>query len=128
MVCSRWRIRSGDASDRASPSGPAGSTIWAAVIVMTPFERAVRGELEGSHGGRAHVLNDVTGHRATPLCGTQLSSETQRTALAALSGGLAIKDVAAQHGGAAGSSPDYATRTPNKHDCATRVLDPWDLC
>src|SRR5699024_7887898 len=35
--CSRLRIRSGDASARASPSRPEGSTMWGAVIVMTPF-------------------------------------------------------------------------------------------
>lgn len=44
-----------------------------AVIVMTPFESAVRGSLEGSRGGRTHVhyRNDL-GDRATPLSGTQL--------------------------------------------------------
>src|SRR5699024_3852340 len=62
--CSRLRIRSGDASARASPSRPEGSTMWGAVIVMTPFESAVRGSLEGSHGGRAHVRDD---HGATAL-------------------------------------------------------------
>ena len=32
--------------------------------MMTPFEGAVRGSLEGSHGGRVHVWNDVPDHRA----------------------------------------------------------------
>jgi hypothetical protein len=42
--------------------------------VMTPFERAVRGELEGSRGGRAHVQPEDDGSdRATPLSGTQLT-------------------------------------------------------
>lgn len=41
--------------------------------MMTPFERAVRGELEGSRGGRAHVQPEDDGSdRATPLSGTQL--------------------------------------------------------
>lgn len=52
MVYSRLRIRSGDASDKASPSSRAGSTLCGGVIVMTPFESAVRGSLEGSRGGR----------------------------------------------------------------------------
>ena len=44
-----------------------------AVIVMTPFESAVRGSLEGSRGGRTHVhYRDDLGDRATPLSGTQL--------------------------------------------------------
>src|SRR5699024_886894 len=38
--------------------------MWGAVIVMTPFERALVGELEGSHGDRVHV-GDV--HGATAL-------------------------------------------------------------
>ncbi len=29
--------------------------MWGAVIVMTPFESAVRGSLEGSHGDRFHA-------------------------------------------------------------------------
>ena len=33
--------------------------------MMTPFESAVRGSLEGSHGGRAHVRDDHD--RATAL-------------------------------------------------------------
>ena len=42
--------------------------------MMTPFERAVRGELEGSRGGRAHVQPEDDGSdRATPLSGTQLT-------------------------------------------------------
>lgn len=40
--------------------------------MMTPFESAVRGSLEGSHGGRVYVSDDERGHRATPLSGTQL--------------------------------------------------------
>ena len=32
--------------------------------MMTPFEGAVRGSLEGSHGGRVHVRDDVANHRA----------------------------------------------------------------
>lgn len=46
-----------------------------AVIVMTPFESAVRGSLEGSRDGRTHVhyRNDL-GDPATPLCGTQLAT------------------------------------------------------
>ena len=43
---------------------------------MTPFESAVRGSVEGSHGGRAHVRDDHCCHRATPLCGTQLAPIT----------------------------------------------------
>ena len=43
---------------------------------MTPFESAVRGSLEGSHGGRAHVRDDHgQGYRATPLSGTQLPTD-----------------------------------------------------
>src|SRR5699024_8347497 len=38
--------------------------MWGAVIVMTPFESAVRGSLEGSHGGRAHVRDDHDGATA----------------------------------------------------------------
>src|SRR5690625_4143216 len=38
--------------------------MWGAVIVMTPFERALVGELEGSHGGRV-LVGDV--HGATAL-------------------------------------------------------------
>ena len=38
--------------------------MWGAVIVMTPFESAVRGSLEGSHGGRAHVRDDPDGATA----------------------------------------------------------------
>src|SRR5690606_7225906 len=72
-VCSSDRMRSGLASARASPSTPPGSTMWGAVIVMTPFEGAVRGSLEGSRDGRVYVYNhDELGDRATPLCGTQL--------------------------------------------------------
>src|SRR5690606_21954684 len=72
-VCSSDRMRSGLASARASPSMPPGSTMWGAVIVMTPFEGAVRGSLEGSRDGRVYVYNhDELGDRATPLCGTQL--------------------------------------------------------
>ena len=41
--------------------------------MMTPFESAVRGLLEGSHGGRVYVPDDERGHRATPLSGTQLA-------------------------------------------------------
>jgi hypothetical protein len=41
MVCNRLRIRSGDASVRASLSRPAGSTIVGAVIVLMPFEWVV---------------------------------------------------------------------------------------
>src|SRR5690625_8000263 len=73
--CSSDRMRSGLASARASPSRPAGSTMLAAVIVMTPFEGAVRGSLEGSRDGRVHVdvhAGEDLGYRATPLCGTQL--------------------------------------------------------
>ena len=41
--------------------------------MMTPFESAVRGSLEGSRGGRIHVHHqDDLRHRATPLSGTQL--------------------------------------------------------
>jgi len=48
--------------------------MWGAVIVMTPFEGAVRGSLEGSRDGRVYVYNhDELGDRATPLCGTQLT-------------------------------------------------------
>src|SRR5690606_2472631 len=73
-VCSSDRMRSGLASARASPSMPPGSTMWGAVIVMTPFEGAVRGSLEGSRDGRVYVYNhDELGDRATPLCGTQLT-------------------------------------------------------
>src|SRR5699024_5478464 len=77
MVCSSSRIRSGDASARAWPSRPAGSTIWGAVIVMTPFESAVRGSLEGSHGDRfhaeqLHAVGHGPGHRVTPLYGALL--------------------------------------------------------
>ena len=32
--------------------------------MMTPFEGAVRGSLEGSHGGRAHVRDDHDGATA----------------------------------------------------------------
>src|SRR5690606_12001866 len=72
-VRSSDRMRSGLASARASPSMPPGSTMWGAVIVMTPFEGAVRGSLEGSRDGRVYVYNhDELGDRATPLCGTQL--------------------------------------------------------
>ena len=47
--------------------------------MMTPFERAVRGELEGSRGGRAHVQPEDDGSdRATPLSGTQLPPPLQR--------------------------------------------------
>ena len=49
--------------------------------MMTPFERAVRGELEGSRGGRAHVQpGDDGGDRATPLSGTQLHTVSPRAA------------------------------------------------
>ena len=66
MVCSRLRIKSGLASDRASPNRPAGSTMCGAVIVMTPFESAVEGSLEGSRGGRTHVhYRDQVSDRAT---------------------------------------------------------------
>lgn len=41
---------------------------------MTPFESAVRGSLEGSHGDRVYVSDDERGHRATPLSGTQLAA------------------------------------------------------
>jgi hypothetical protein len=42
--------------------------------VMTPFESAVKGSLEGSRGGRTYVHNtDDLGDRATPLSGTQLA-------------------------------------------------------
>lgn len=44
--------------------------------MVSPFESAVRGSLEGSHGGRTlvrHLSRDDHGHRATPLSGTQLS-------------------------------------------------------
>src|SRR5690606_1003974 len=75
-VCSSDRMRSGLASARASPSMPPGSTMWGAVIVMTPFEGAVRGSLEGSRDGRVYVYNhDELGDRATPLCGTQLTGD-----------------------------------------------------
>ena len=47
--------------------------------MMTPFERAVRGELEGSRGGRAHVQPEDDGSdRATPLSGTQLPRDDGR--------------------------------------------------
>src|SRR5689334_6415593 len=70
--CSNERIKSGEASARASPSSPAGSTMCGAVIVMIPFERSVEGELEGSRGGRSYVhASDELGDRATPLSGTQ---------------------------------------------------------
>ena len=75
MCCRRERIRSGEASARASPSKPAGSTMCGAVIVMSPFESSVRGSLEGSRGGRTHVQDD-DGDRATPLSGTQLRRVT----------------------------------------------------
>ena len=51
--------------------------------MMTPFERAVRGELEGSRGGRAHVQPEDDGSdRATPLSGTQLPELPTSTAQA----------------------------------------------
>ena len=54
-----------------------------AVIVMTPFESAVRGSLEGSRGGRTHVhCRDDHGDRATPLSGTQLLAEVSRRSTA----------------------------------------------
>ena len=40
---------------------------------MTQFESAARGPLEGSHGGRAHVRDDRSCHRATPLSRTRLT-------------------------------------------------------
>ena len=47
--------------------------------MMTPFERAVRGELEGSRGGRAHVQPEDDGSdRATPLSGTQLRPQPRQ--------------------------------------------------
>jgi hypothetical protein len=61
--CNNEHSKSGLASARASPSSPAGSTICGAVIVMTPFGRAVRGSLEGSRGGR--VLAQRTRRRRT---------------------------------------------------------------
>jgi hypothetical protein len=57
--------------------------MWGAVIVMTPFEGAVRGSLEGSRDGRVYVYNhDELGDRATPLCGTQLGVLSQLNAVA----------------------------------------------
>src|SRR4051794_5306265 len=80
--CSSERIRSGLASDSASPSRPAGSTMCGAVIVMIPFERSVEGELEGSRGGRSRVhARDELDDRATPLSGTQLAEAVGGTAI-----------------------------------------------
>src|SRR5690625_2088808 len=79
--CSSDRMRSGLASARASPSRPAGSTMLAAVIVMTPFEGAVRGSREGSRDGRVHVdvhAGEDLGYRATPLCVIQLAPLIER--------------------------------------------------
>ena len=71
-----------DGPDTASPSRPAGLTVCGAVIVMTPFESAVRGWLEGpSHGARRPTTETRVGDRATPLARTQLL-----TALALLRG------------------------------------------
>jgi hypothetical protein len=51
-----------------------------------PFERAVRGELEGSRGGRVYVhARDDLSDRATPLSGTQLSRELNNVTEAATS-------------------------------------------
>src|SRR3954463_10272944 len=76
-VDSKCRIRSGDASLNAWSSRPAGLMMWGAVIVMVPFESAVRGSLERSRDGRAslcrHAANDHA-DRATPLSGTPLGS------------------------------------------------------
>jgi hypothetical protein len=54
IVCSE-RMRSGLASAWAWPSRRAGSTMDGAVMVMTPFESAVRSSLEGARGGRIYV-------------------------------------------------------------------------
>ena len=68
MVCSRVRIRSGDASLRAWVRTLAGSTIEAVVIGAMPFRVRVRRLLEGVPGGHAVLiagpgsLHHSTGH------------------------------------------------------------------
>ena len=53
MVCSRVRIRSGDASPSALVRTVAGSTIEGVVIGVTPFEWDVRVSSKDHHGDRA---------------------------------------------------------------------------
>src|SRR5699024_984505 len=76
MVCSSSRIKSGDASARAWPSRPAGSTIWGAVIVMTPrgfFRRLTRRITRWPLYIRPDTVDGHDlGHRVTPLYGALL--------------------------------------------------------
>lgn len=47
--------------------------MWGAAIVMTPLESAMRGSLEGSHGGRSHVRDDHGPSRYTAIGDSTLS-------------------------------------------------------
>lgn len=49
-------------------------------LAQATLEGAVRGELDGSRGGRSYVhYRDEGSHRATPLSGTQLNPIRGRT-------------------------------------------------
>src|SRR5690606_40231720 len=74
MVCSNVRIRSGEASAKASPSRPAGSTMYGAVIVMLRSRVLWKVHSKGSRGGRVswRRIRQRDEDRVTPLSGTQL--------------------------------------------------------
>src|SRR5690606_26732062 len=77
MVCSNVRIRSGEASAKASPSRPAGSTMFGAVIVMLRSRVLWKVHSKGSRGGRVswRRIRQRDEDRVTPLSGTQLMED-----------------------------------------------------